>query len=349
MRKIKVKLDTKSYTIVLENNLLENMLPHIEQVYQGQRVMIITDDHVYKLYGKKVEQVLQERYRCLWHVFAQGEKSKNLQTVQEVYSSLIQNNFTRSDLIIALGGGVVGDLGGFVASTYLRGIKYIQIPTTLLAQVDSSVGGKVAVDLPEGKNLVGSFYHPELVLIDPTVLGTLSQRYFQDGMGEVIKYALILSVPLYKLLKQYQTREELQAVLLDVIAICIECKRDVVEEDEHDIGLRMVLNFGHTIGHALEQYYQYERESHGEAVAIGMAGITALAEKKGICKSGMYEEIVQLLKQYNLPTTCDVTMQELIGGIIKDKKNLNGKLNVIVVEEIGHAIIVPTTISFFDL
>ncbi len=309
--------------------------------------MIITDNNVYQLYGERVEKTLSQFYQCSWHVFPQGEKSKNLQTVQEVYRTLIQNNFTRSDLIIALGGGVVGDLSGFVASTYLRGVKYIQIPTTLLAQVDSSVGGKVAVDLPEGKNLIGSFYHPELVIIDPTVLATLSPRYFRDGMGEVIKYAFILSTKLYELLKPYHTREELQTVLLDVIAICIECKRDVVEEDEHDTGLRMILNFGHTIGHALEQYYNYERESHGEAVAIGMACITALAEEQGICKAGMYEEIVQLLGQYHLPIDCDVPMQELLSGIVKDKKNLNGKLNIIVAEEIGKAIIVPTTIDFF--
>ncbi|MDV2934331.1 3-dehydroquinate synthase, partial [Enterococcus faecalis] len=171
------------------------------------------------------------------------------------------------DLIIALGGGVVGDLAGFVASTFLRGISFIQIPTSLLAQVDSSVGGKVAVDLERGKNLVGSFYHPELVLIDPNMLGTLPEKYFNDGLGEVIKYGCIKSKELFEKLEGFENKEDLKENIGEIIYECCNIKREVVEYDEKDLGERMILNFGHTLGHAIEQIYNYETYSHGEAVA----------------------------------------------------------------------------------
>lgn len=347
MRQLTINLGSNSYPIYIENQILEHVLEYIGPMYQGKKIMIISDDHVFPLYGEKIKESLAAEYECFAHVLAHGEQSKNIDVVKDVYTSLIEANITRSDLIIALGGGVVGDLGGFVASTYLRGVKYVQIPTTLLAQVDSSVGGKVAVDLPQGKNLVGSFYHPKLVLIDPKALETLTDRYFRDGMGEVIKYGFIQSASLFEKLRSIQTREELFEELVDIIYECVDCKREVVEEDELDTGRRMILNFGHTLGHAVEQYYGYTRESHGEAVAIGMYQIMKIAEDAGVTTPGMAEQIREILVQYELPYECDVDRSLLLQAIGKDKKNLSGALNIILLHSIGEAWIYQTEASFF--
>ena len=231
---------------------------------------------------------------------------------------------------IALGGGVVGDISGFAASTFLRGIKFIQIPTTLLAQVDSSVGGKVAVNLDGGKNLVGSFYQPKAVLIDPDMLSTLSERIFNDGMAEVIKYALIWDKELFS---------ELEKDTLDIekiIYTCVDIKRQVVEEDEFDTGKRMILNFGHTYGHVVESAYNYETYTHGEGVAIGMARITERTEKMGITKVGTYDKIVSILKKYDLCFDDYSIDKETAANImLRDKKSAGGSINYIVLKEIG--------------
>ncbi len=347
MRELFVNLGEKSYPIYIENNILDSALQYISPVFKGKKIMIISDDNVFPLYGDKIKNSLLTTYECYEHILPHGEESKNIDRVKDVYASLIEAHITRSDLIIALGGGVVGDLGGFVASTYLRGVSYIQIPTSLLAQVDSSVGGKVAVDLPQGKNLVGSFYHPKMVLIDPMALRTLTERYFRDGMGEVIKYGFIQSASLYEKLKVIDTREELYEALEDIIYECVDCKREVVEEDELDTGRRMILNFGHTLGHAVEQYYGYMRESHGEAVAIGMYQIIKIAEEAGITGEGMAEAIKNILLKYQLPYECDVDRKLLLSAIRKDKKNLSGELNVILLHNIGEAWIYKTDASFF--
>lgn len=356
MRELYVNLGKESYSLYIENGLLDRVLPYISSVFKGKKIMIVSDDNVFPLYGNKIKEQLQEKYECYEHVMAHGEQSKNMDMVKEVYTSLIEANLTRTDLVIALGGGVVGDLSGFVAATYLRGIPFIQIPTTLLAQVDSSVGGKVAVDLPQGKNLVGNFYHPKCVLIDPSVLSTLTDRFFRDGMGEVIKYGCIQSASLFYKLKAIETKEALFEQLEEIIYECVDCKREVVEEDERDTGRRMILNFGHTLAHAVEQYYGYGRESHGEAVAIGMYQIMKLAEDKGIIEevcgsdasTGMAEEIKQILIKYQLPYDCDVDRSLLLQAIGKDKKNLSGSLNVILLSHIGEALIYKTTGQFFD-
>lgn len=259
----------------------------------------------------------------------------------------MEARFSRSDLIIALGGGVIGDLAGFAAASFLRGIKFIQIPTSLLAQVDSSVGGKVAVDLPEGKNLVGAFYQPALVLIDPLVLNTLPERYINDGMGEVIKYGCIWDADLFKNLEAHTSFEDLKKDLTEVIYRCVDIKRIVVEHDQFDTGERMLLNFGHTLAHTIEQHYHYTRESHGEAVAIGMYQITKIAEEMGLTKSGEAEHIRKVLDIYGLPHKCDLMLHDLIGAIALDKKNLGGKLNVVLLKEIGKSYTYPTTTEFF--
>ena len=221
---------------------------------------------------------------------------------------------TRSDLVIALGGGVIGDLAGFAAASYLRGVKLIQIPTSLLAQVDSSVGGKVAVDLPQGKNLVGAFYHPKMVLIDPDVLDTLPQHFINDGMGEVIKYGCIKDAELFNSLCSHSSFEDLKADLTDVITRCVDIKREVVEADQFDKGERMLLNFGHTLAHTIEQHYNYERESHGEAVGIGMYQITKIAEEKGLTAPRCAEKIKKALDIYGLPSQCGLPLSDLTEG-----------------------------------
>ncbi len=348
MRQLNVDIGERSYSIYIENGLLKKAKIYIEQVYSGKKILIISDDNVYSLYGEGIKEQLREGYECHSHIIEHGEQSKCMQTAAQIYSTLAKLNFSRSDLIIALGGGVVGDLAGFVAATFLRGIKFIQVPTSLLAQVDSSVGGKVAVDIPEGKNLVGNFYQPMMVLVDPSVLKTLTPRFFKDGMGEVIKYGCIQSKSLFQQLKQIEDVNQIEEQqLLDIIYECIDCKRMVVEEDELDLGLRMILNFGHTLGHAIEQYGNFVKESHGEAVAIGMYQIMRLAAKKGLVNQSVVSEIKNILIQYELPYECEIPMESLLSAIKKDKKNMNSSLNIILIKEIGEAYIYKTNSEFF--
>ena len=247
----------------------------------------------------------------------------------------------KCDFIIALGGGVVGDLAGFAAATYLRGMDFIQIPTTLLAQVDSSVGGKTAIDLKGGKNLVGAFKQPVCVLCDPDTLRTLPSATFSDGMGEVVKYGMIRDAKLFELLAAHN-QETIFSVLEDVICTCISIKRDVVEADEFDTGERMILNYGHTLGHAIEGYYHYETYSHGSAVAIGMC---LIAEKT--CTPEQTAALKACLQAYHLPTSVPVPISDLLPFCGVDKKRAGNQLRYIVCETPGKAEIRTATISAF--
>lgn len=345
--KIYVDLKEHGYPIYIERGILDQVEARIKEVYSGKKIMIISDDQVYGYYGARIKKSLENSFVCYQVVIPHGETSKSIYTLPGVYSELVKAKISRSDLIIALGGGVVGDLAGFIAATYLRGIKFIQIPTSLLAQVDSSVGGKVAVDLPEGKNLVGAFYQPKMVLIDPDVLDTLPERYVIDGMGEVIKYGCIKDAELFDKLEAYGSFEKLKEHLTEVIATCVDIKRRVVEEDEFDTGERLLLNFGHTLAHAIEQYYHYERESHGEAVAIGMYQIACMAEAAGISRTGDAEKIRKVLEAYGLPIECEICIDELKEAMKSDKKNLDNKLKIVVLHEIGDAYAYPTDVEFF--
>ncbi len=345
--KINVSLGKDSYPIQIQNTLLSKALPYIEEIFTGRQIFLISDDNVFPLYGPTLLASLEEKYRCHHLVLPSGEPTKSFESLPAIYGALAKAKITRSDLMIALGGGVIGDLTGFVAATYLRGVPFVQIPTSLLAQVDSSVGGKVAIDLPQGKNLVGAFYQPKLVLIDPTVLLTLSEKYIDDGMGEVIKYGLIREPELFRTLKAYQGFHDLKDLQSEIIAQCVNCKRQVVEIDPFDKGERMLLNFGHTLAHAIEQYYDYRRESHGEAVAIGMYQITLLAEEKGLSPKGTAAAIKEVLIAYGLPYECGLSLAELTATIGLDKKNLNNALNVILLKDIGEAYIYPTDVNFF--
>lgn len=343
---LKVNLGKNSYPIFIENNILTKADEYIRQCFSGKKIMIISDDNVFPLYGDTLLSSLRG-YECHSFVLPHGEPTKSFQTLPKVYEAMLSAKISRSDLVIALGGGVIGDLAGFAAASFLRGVKLVQIPTSLLAQVDSSVGGKVAVDLPQGKNLVGAFYHPKLVLIDPTVLDTLPSHFISDGMGEVIKYGCIKDKALFDRLCSRTSFEDLKPELTEIIARCVDIKRIVVEADQFDTGERMLLNFGHTLAHTIEQYYHYERESHGEAVGIGMYQITKIAEEKGLTAPGCAEKIKKALEIYGLPTACGLPMSALIDAVTLDKKNLNGHLNVVLLKEIGDSYVYPTDAGFF--
>lgn len=341
-----VNLKEHSYPIIIEKCLLQKANEMIKSIYQGNKIMIISDDQVYHYYGKMLMENLAQDFSVAHTIVEHGEQSKRFDILPSLYQSLLDFKLTRTDLIIALGGGVIGDLAGFVAATYLRGVKLVQIPTSLLAQVDSSVGGKVAVDLPQGKNLVGAFYHPKMVLIDPNTLQTLDPRFIHDGMGEVIKYACIKDRKLFDQLLQYSSFDELYQEIDEIIYRCVDMKRDVVEKDQFDFGERLLLNFGHTLGHAIEQYYHYQKYSHGQAVSIGMVQIVKMAESKGLTKKGTSDLIIQLLKKYELPISSHVKTKDLLQAIALDKKNINKGLSLVLLHEIGDSYVYKTDSTF---
>lgn len=342
-----VNLGDNSYPIFIENGILSKTDSYISRIFKGKRIMVVSDDNVFPIYGKTVLNSLSD-YECHTLILPHGEPTKSFQTLPKIYEAMLTAKISRSDLVIALGGGVIGDLTGFAASSFLRGVHLVQIPTSLLAQVDSSVGGKVAVDLPQGKNLVGAFFHPKMVLIDPDVLNTLPQRYITDGMGEVIKYGCIKDASLFQTLKNHNSFEDLKPELPRIICRCVDIKRVVVEEDQFDTGERMLLNFGHTLAHTIEQYYHYTRESHGEAVAIGMYQITRIAGDKGLTPKSSAAVLKEILTTYGLPFECGLPIEDLTGAINLDKKNLNNHLNVVLLHEIGDSYVYPTTVNFFD-
>ncbi len=331
----------KTYDIEIESGLLKKLPIIFKRRYFGKKLALITDSNVFSIYGKMfVEKLELEGFNVTPIVFRAGEQSKNLSTLESIYEKLADNTFTRSDAIVALGGGVTGDMAGLAAATFLRGMGYIQIPTSLLAMVDSSVGGKVAVDLPQGKNLIGAFYQPDAVYTDPLLLDTLNDRQFSDGMAELLKHGFISDVNLYNELNDGMSfefdRKALMNKLDKLIYISCNIKRTVVEQDEFDNGSRQLLNFGHTIGHAIERVQNYSGLSHGEAVSIGMVVVTELTEQMGLTKKGEAEKIRFILKKYGLPTAMpNVDIDKLIKAISLDKKNRSGKITIAYIEEIG--------------
>lgn len=346
-----VDLKENSYNILIEKGLLNKLGEELKNIYFGEKIFIITDENVDKYYGSKVKDELDKiGYKTRKMVLAPGEKTKSFSTLPSIYNELLDFKLTRKELIITLGGGVIGDLGGFAASTFLRGVSFIQIPTSLLAQVDSSVGGKVAVDLEKGKNLVGSFYQPKAVFIDPDVLNTLPEKFYKDGMAEVIKYGCIKDRDFFYMLKSLKSREEVMNNIEDILYKCCYIKKSVVERDEKDLGERMLLNFGHTLGHAIEKYYNFTGYSHGEAVAIGMYNISLKSEDEGITEKGVAEEIKEILINYDLPYKVDIKdNNKIIDTISLDKKNIGNVLKVILLKSIGESIIYDTTSDFFKV
>ena len=332
---------SKSYDILIERGILSRAGEEIKKVCGAGEALIVSDDTVWPLYGETVlSSMQQEGFDVTSFTFPHGEQSKNLSVYAEILNALAARHISRKGLVVALGGGVAGDMAGFAAATYLRGIRFVQIPTTLLSQVDSSVGGKTAVDLPAGKNLVGAFCQPSLVLCDPHTLSTLPDPVFYDGCAEVIKAAMLKSRVFFDDLDKTPPREQLEHIL----EFCISMKRDVVEEDEYDTGARQYLNLGHTFGHAVEAESRFSI-SHGCAVAIGMVMMTRAAVKKDYCKAEVLERLIALLKKYHLPTEVPYPADALLEIVRSDKKTMGKTVNLIVPEKIGRCTVVPTKTS----
>ena len=321
------------YRIRIERGCLRQIGPlAAELLGPGSHAIVVCDSNVRPLYAETAAASLRGAgFTAGIFEFPAGEASKRLSVIEAMYASFAKNGLTRSDFVVALGGGVTGDMAGFAAATWLRGIKFIQIPTTLLSQIDSSIGGKTGVDLPQGKNLVGAFHQPSLVLIDPDTLSTLPARYFSDGMGEAIKHGCIKSRELFDLIKNTDVRGNLETMILKNL----EIKRSAVEQDEFDNGERMLLNFGHTFGHALEKLHGYTGLSHGEAVGIGMVMMAKCGEKAGLTQSGTADEIASVLKKYGLPVWDDADPAEIAETAMLDKKARGGTISLVMLHSIG--------------
>ena len=336
MRNVTVSA-SKNYSVWIGEGLLHDAGEKVASACGGKTALLVTDDMVNGLYGDAVEKSLRAAgYATTRFVFPHGERSKNINTYVSLLGALAEANLTRSDVVAALGGGVVGDMAGFAAATYLRGISFAQIPTTLLAMVDSSVGGKTGLDLPTGKNQVGAFYQPDVVLCDCEVLQTLPAEIFNDGCAEMIKHGIILSAELFALLK-----EPIMPQLEDVIARNVTIKRDVVAVDEKETGIRQILNFGHTIGHGIEKHSDYSI-SHGKAVAAGMAIAARGASRMGLCGEDCHTEIVEAVRRFQLPCAAHflpVSPEQLIEAALFDKKRSGGRITEIVPEKIGKCVL----------
>ena len=342
MKNLKVELPGRAYDIKIGSGLLAQCGGLIRAVTDAQMLAIVTDSNVAPLYLGAVEESLKAAgFNTISVVFPAGERSKNIETLNMLYERFAEAGLTRGDGVVALGGGVTGDLAGFAAATMFRGVDFIQMPTTLLAQVDSSVGGKTAIDLPQGKNLVGAFYQPKLVIADIDCLKTLTQRTVCDGMAEVIKYAMIADETLFLLLESISGVETVPQYWEQIICTCCDIKRAVVAEDERDTGRRGILNFGHTLGHAYELAYHYETYTHGEGVAAGMVKILEIEEKQGKDVVRLKMRLLALLEKFHLPETIDCTMEQYRAAIGLDKKAKGKMIHVIEVETLGQAEIVP--------
>ena len=335
MRTVQVTA-SRNYEVIIGSGLLPQLGEKARSLTKVKKVAIVSESNVFPLYGETAEQSLRDAgFEVISFVFPAGEESKSGETYLNILNFLAENQLTRTDLIVALGGGVVGDLAGFAAATYLRGIPFIQVPTTLLAAVDSSVGGKTAIDLPAGKNLCGAFYQPSLVLCDTDTLNTLPETIFRDGCAEVIKYGILYDPELFAHLQAKGLGFDRESV----ITRCVELKRDVVAEDEFDTGARMKLNLGHTIGHGVEALSHFQL-SHGKSVAIGMAIVARSA-----CDPATRDAILNILNRFGLPVDTTSTAEELYTCALSDKKRAGGTVSLIIPRAIGDCAIVPTPVG----
>ena len=335
MKSFRVKVG-KGYDIMIQRGIINDCAKYIKNVSNAKKIVVVSDTNVSPLYFDSVKNCLDnEGYEVFKYVFEAGEKSKNINTVMGMVEYMAQNELTRSDLVIALGGGVCGDMAGFAASIYLRGIDFIQIPTSLLAQVDSSVGGKTAVDLPQGKNLCGAFHQPVLVLIDPNTLDTLSDHFFSDGMAEVIKMGCIKSENLFARLEKENPKDFIE----DIIYECVSLKAQVVESDEKELGLRALLNFGHTAGHAIEKLHGFTTITHGYDVGIGMVMIVKACENAKITELGTSDRIINVLKKNNLDYSDNNSVIDIVEAMSSDKKRTANAIKFVVIDKIGSSYI----------
>lgn len=338
-----VSLGKRSYPIYVGVNNLETLGQKLKKHDLSARATIISNPQIMELYGETlIDSLKEEGIACKSIIVKAGEEAKSLEQAAEIYDELIRNKNDRFMPLIALGGGVIGDLGGFVASTYMRGVPYVQVPTTLLAQVDSSIGGKVAVNHPEAKNIIGSFYQPRFVLADMATLKSLPEREYLSGISEVAKYAYISADNFLSYLKENSDGilNKRPDILSEIVTRCCRIKAKIVEEDELDYGLRAVLNFGHTIGHSIEAISNYENYLHGEAIAIGMMGAVIVSKMRGYASDTLIEETRQLLTNLKLPTAIDnLVLDDILEHIKLDKKVMEGKIRFVMLKEPGEVIV----------
>ena len=339
---IDVTLPHTSYNIVISPNTLEDVGNHLTSLQLGKKILVISNPEVFNHYGETVINSLNKAgFKVFYHLIPAGETYKTLESISQVYDVALKHRLERSSTLLALGGGVIGDMTGFAAATWLRGINFVQVPTSLLAMVDASIGGKTGVNHPQGKNLIGSFYQPRLVFIDPMVLKTLPIREFRAGMAEVIKYGVIWDQDLFQQLEAEKKLDSLENIDLEVMDKIItkscQAKVDVVSQDEKEAGIRAILNYGHTIGHALESLTGYSQINHGEAVAIGMAAAGKIAVKLGMWQEGKTERQDDLIKKAALPSTFDNKLKspEILDSLQLDKKVKAGKVRFILPTDIG--------------
>ena len=326
---------SKEYEVVIGSGILSELGERCASLLGKGRAVIVTDSNVKEYWLDETKKSLQlAGIQTSVFVFPAGEESKSKETLFELIEFMAENRITRSDFAVALGGGVTGDMTGLAASLYLRGIPFVQVPTTLLAAVDSSVGGKTAVNLKAGKNLMGAFYQPELVLCDTRTLDTLSDEIFADGMAEVIKYGVIFDRELFDRVKGGVVKSDIEKI----IARCVELKRDVVARDEFDKGDRQLLNFGHTMAHSIEKCSNFEI-SHGSAVAIGMVIAAKASAKLGWSDEDCTAEIINANKNNNLPTECGFAPNDLADVALSDKKRTGGTINFVVPEVMGRGVL----------
>lgn len=331
MKKLTVNAG-KGYEILIDKGILPNCGKYVKNVSSAKKICLISDTNVYPIYGDSVKASLEaEGYDVYTYIFKAGEASKTTSTVISMVEFMAENQLVRTDLVVALGGGVCGDMAGFAAAIYLRGIDFVQIPTSLLAQVDSSVGGKTAVDLPQGKNLCGAFHQPILVLIDPNTLDTLSPHYFSDGLAEAIKMGCIKSASLFEKIEKQDAHE----IIDEIIYECDLLKAGVVERDEKEHGERALLNFGHTGGHAIEKLHGFTTISHGEAVGIGMVLISKAGEENGVTEVGTADRIAKVLIKYNLKIEDNHSLEDIISAMSADKKRTSSAINFTFIHSIG--------------
>lgn len=322
--------------VLIGKGLFENLRHHVLNITEPCKVLILSDETVAKFYIEKLRKNLEKSgFKISEFIIKPGEKSKTLSTATKIYEKMAADFFSRSDMVVSLGGGVVSDIAGFAAATYLRGIKFVSIPTSLLAQIDASIGGKNGVNLSFGKNLVGTFYSPELVLVDSNFLLTLPQKELRCGIAEAIKCGCIKDEKLFEIFENENFENNLDEIIKRSIAV----KKQLAEKDEFDLGERKLLNFGHTLGHAYEKLGNFETFSHGEAVAIGMNEITKISEKLGLTKAGTAERLAEVLKKNSLPVSFSFAKKDVLKAVLHDKKISGSFIDLAVLKSIGSSFI----------
>lgn len=339
---LRVDLPGREYDIVIDRGVLDRAGALCKAVLPGtKKLFVVTDSHVEPLYYNRVKASLESAgFPCFVHVIPAGEASKNAVQLSLLWEEMMSARLTRGDAVIALGGGVVGDLAGFAAATVLRGVNFVQIPTTLLAQVDSSVGGKVAIDLAAGKNLAGTFWQPRLVLMDPDVLHTLPLTVFMAGMAEVVKYGCIADSAFFAFLEARPSRDRIMDDIEHILYTCCDLKRRTVVSDERDIaGPRMLLNFGHTLGHAYELAGHYTAWSHGEAVAAGMCAAAHIGVQLKLTPPDVPERIAHICASLGLPTAISCSMADYAAAVGLDKKCMGEDISLVLLEKLGKAVV----------